>query len=198
MNGIILFQDGLVLFFGTYFIEARLAILLLLVAAATVFDVRSHRIPNWLVFTGTLVGIAYHAFSPYDRGVLHSLAGMAVGLAAFMPLYMMRAMGAGDVKLMAMVGAFLGPASALGAVLTTLIAGGILAIAAAIRTGVMQTLLENLRFMMADMTMKVMTGSAANIEAQPASAGKVPYALAIATGTAAHIFLLRSGHALLS
>lgn len=198
MDNVILFQDGLVLFFGTYFIETKLAIVLLLLSAATVFDIRSHRIPNWLVFSGALAGIAYQAFSPYDRGAIHSLAGLAVGLAAFMPLYMLRAMGAGDVKLMAMVGAFLGPASAFGAVLTTFIAGGALAIAAAIRNGAMSTLLENLRFMMADMTMKVMTGSAAHVEARPVSAGKMPYALAIATGTATHIFLMQSGHALLS
>jgi prepilin peptidase CpaA len=198
MDTIILFQDGLVLFFDKYFIETRLAIVLIFLIVATVFDVRSHRIPNWLVFSGALVGIAYQALSPYDRGAIHSLAGMAVGLAAFMPLYMLRAMGAGDVKLMAMVGAFLGPASAIGAVLMTFIAGGVLAIAAAIWNGAMQTLVENLRFMMADMTMKVMTGSAAQVDARPASAGKVPYALAISVGTATHIFLMKNGHALLS
>lgn len=197
MDNIILFQDGLVLFFDSYFIETKLAIVLLLVSAATAFDVRSHRIPNWLVFSGALVGIVYHAFSPYGLGAFSSLKGLVVGLAAFMPLYMLRAMGAGDVKLMAMVGAFLGPASALGAVLTTFIAGGVLAIAAAIRNRAMPRLLENLRFMMADVTMKVMTGSGAHIGEVPASAGKVPYALAIAAGTATHIFLMRSGHALL-
>ncbi|QDL37133.1 A24 family peptidase [Rhodoferax sediminis] len=198
MNHILLFQDGLVLFFGTWFIETQLAVVLLLVTAATVFDVRRHRIPNGLVFSGALAGIAYHAFSPYGMGVTSSLEGLAVGLAAFMPFYLLRAMGAGDVKLMAMVGAFLGPASTLGAVLTTFIAGGVLAIAAAIRNGAMATLLQNLRFMTIDLTTKAMTGSAVQVQAPPASAGQVPYALAIAAGTATHIFLMRNGHALLS
>jgi prepilin peptidase CpaA len=198
MDNIILFQDGLVLFLGRYFIEISLAILLLLLAVAVVFDVKSHRIPNWLVFPGALVGLAYHTFSSYGIGAIASLEGLAVGLVAFLPLYIIRAMGAGDVKLMAMVGAYLGPASAFGAVLTVFIAGGVLAIAAAIRNKALPRLYENLRFIMADMSMKMMVGGAAQVDAVPVSAGKVPYALAISAGTAIHIFLMRSGHALLS
>ena len=199
MDNILLFQDGLVLFLGAYYIETQLAIVLLLVSIATVFDVRSQRIPNWLVFSGALVGLAYHTFSPYGMGAMASLQGLAVGLAAFMPLYLIRAMGAGDVKLMAMVGAYLGPASAFGAVLTVFIAGGILAMAAAIRNRALPRLYENLRFIVADMSMKMMVGgAAAQVDAVPVSAGKLPYALAIATGTVIHIYLMRNGHALLS
>lgn len=199
MDKIILFQDGLVLFLGIYFIEFSLAIVLFLLAIATVFDVKSHRIPNWLVFSGALLGFAYHAFSPFGIGAMASAQGLAVGLAAFMPLYLIRAMGAGDVKLMAMVGAYLEPASAFGAVLTVFIAGGVLSMAAAIRNRALSRLVENLRFIMADMSMKMMVGgAAAQVDAVPVSAGKLPYALAIATGTVIHIYLMRSGHALLS
>ena len=199
MDKIILFQDGLVLFLGIYFIEFSLAIVLFLLAIATVFDVKSHRIPNWLVFSGALLGFAYHAFSPFGIGAMASAQGLAVGLAAFMPLYLIRAMGAGDVKLMAMVGAYLEPASAFGAVLTVFIAGGVLSMAAAIRNRALSRLVENLRFIMADMSMKMMVGgAAAQVDAVPVSAGKLPYALAIATGTIMHIYLMRSGHALLS
>ena len=199
MDKIILFQDGLVLFLGSYFIEVPLAIVLLLLAIATVFDIQSHRIPNWLVFSGALAGLAYHALSSYGMGAMASVQGLAVGLAAFMPLYLIRAMGAGDVKLMAMVGAYLGPASAFGAVLTVFIAGGVLAMAAAIRNRALPRLYENLRFIMADMSMKMMVGgAAAQVDAVPVSAGKLPYALAIATGTVIHIYLMRSGHALFS
>lgn len=199
MDKIISFQDGLVLFLGSYFIEVPLAIVLLLLAIAVVCDVKSHRIPNWLVFSGALVGMAYHALSSNGMGGMASVQGLAVGLAAFMPLYLIRAMGAGDVKLMAMVGAYLGPGSAFGAVLTVFIAGGVLALAAAIRNKALPRLYENLRFIMADMSMKMMVGgAAAQVDAVPVSAGKVPYALAIATGTVIHIYLMRSGHALLS
>jgi prepilin peptidase CpaA len=199
MSNIILFQDGLVLFLSKYFIEIPLAIALLLLAIAVVFDVKSHRIPNWLVFSGALIGLAYHAFSSHGMGAIASIQGLAVGLAAFMPLYLLRAMGAGDVKLMAMVGAYLGPMSTFGAVITVFIAGGVLALAAAIRNKALPRLYENLRFIMADMSIKMMVGGgAAQIDAVPVSAGKLPYAIAIAAGTAIHIYLVRTGHALLS
>jgi prepilin peptidase CpaA len=107
-------------------------------------------------------------------------------------------MGAGDVKLMAMVGTYLGPLSTLGAVLTVFIAGGVLAMAAAIRNKALPRLYENLRYIMADMSMKIMVGGAAKVDAVPVSAGKLPYAIAIAAGTAIHIYLQRTGHAMFS
>jgi prepilin peptidase CpaA len=198
MNNLILFQDGMVLFLGRYFIEISMAMVLLLVAVAMVFDVKSHRIPNWLVFFGALLGLSYQAFSTYGIGAMASIQGLAVGLAAFMPLYLLRAMGAGDVKLMAMVGTYLGPLSTLGAVLTVFIAGGVLAMAAAIRNKALPRLYENLRYIMADMSMKIMVGGAAKVDAVPVSAGKLPYAIAIAAGTAIHIYLQRTGHAMFS
>lgn len=198
MNNLILFQDGMVLFLGRYFIEISMAMVLLLVAVAMVFDVKSHRIPNWLVFFGALLGLAYQTFSTYGIGAMASIQGLAVGLAAFMPLYLLRAMGAGDVKLMAMVGTYLGPLSTLGAVLTVFIAGGVLAMAAAVRNRALPRLYENLRYIMADVGMKIMVGGAAQVDAVPVSAGKLPYAIAIAAGTAIHIYLLRTGQAMFS
>jgi prepilin peptidase CpaA len=198
MNNFILFQDGLTLFFGKYFIETRFAIVLLLVLIATVYDLLSHRIPNWLVLLGIVAGIAYDMVSPYGLSIFSSAAGIAIGFAAFIPLYALKAMGAGDVKLMAMVGTFLGPLPVLGAVLMTFIAGGVLAIAVSIRNQAIPVLAANLRFMLTDMSMKVMNGSAIRLENPPVSAGKMPYALAIAVGTATQIFLMHSGKALLS
>lgn len=199
MDNFILFQDGFLLFLdGYYYIENKFAILVILVTIAAVFDATSHRIPNWLVFFGAVCGIAYNGFSAYGIGAMLSLGGIAVGMGTFMPLYLLRAMGAGDVKLIGMVGAFLGPASTLGAVLTVFIAGGVLAIAAAIRNRATSALLGNFRFIMIGFTLKAMTGSVMRVDAPHVSAGKVPYALAIAAGTVVHIFLLRSGHALLS
>ena len=61
-------------------------------------------------------------------GVVQSLLGLAAGLALFMPLYLLRALGAGDVKLLAMVGAWLGAPLLLGAALLTLLAGGAMAL----------------------------------------------------------------------
>lgn len=189
-------DDGVMLLWGAYTFEIRIALLLALVFAAMLFDIRSHRIPNWLVLTGLSVGVGFHTFISYGWGASFALKGAAVGFGLFLPLYTLRVMGAGDVKLMAMVGAFLGPASALGAVLTTLVAGGVLAIGVAACKGMLPMLLTNLRFMLSHAALKAVSGGGAGIEATPKSAGTLPYAVAIAGGTFIQVMLARSGHAL--
>jgi prepilin peptidase CpaA len=195
VSNIVVVDSGLVLLLGTYVFELRIALLLLLVFAAVVLDIRSHRIPNWLVFSGLLIAIALHSMS-YGWGFGYALKGAAVGFGLFLPLYLLRGMGAGDVKLMTMVGAFLGPASALGAVFTTLIAGGALAIGAALWRGVLPMMLANIRLMFSHAAVKALSGGGMGIEAMPTSAGKLPYAVAIAAGTFIQVILAASGHAL--
>src|SRR5262245_23535685 len=118
--------------------RALLPIVLLagLLAWAVASDVRSRRIPNKLVVAGLLAGLALQAtvtpgaglFSePFGAlGLLKASAGMALGLVLLLPMYALGAMGAGDVKLMAMLGAFLGPLDILGAGLSSVLAGGLL------------------------------------------------------------------------
>lgn len=198
MENIVLFQNGLVLFFGSFFIELEQAVLFLIVVAAALADIKSRRIPNKLVFPGAVAAILYHAISPYGIGFASSMAGLAAGLLALLPLYMIRAMGAGDVKLMAMVGAYLGPMSAIGAVVTTLIVGGALAVAAAVRNRSAQRMLNNVRAMMTHALVGAATGTPVRADINAISAGKLPYGIAIAMGTSVHLLLVKSGHALLS
>ncbi|HEU4352940.1 MAG TPA: prepilin peptidase, partial [Burkholderiales bacterium] len=85
-------------------LSPRTGTLMALLVVAAVIDVRSGRVPNWLVFGGALYALIYNTISPLyarDIGVLFSLGGLAVGLAALLPAYLFRVMGAGDVKLMA-------------------------------------------------------------------------------------------------
>jgi len=81
---------------------------LLAASLAAAIDVWSRRIPNWLTFGTLLVGIglnvALHGFS----GLVSALAGIVLGAAMLLPFYAMRAIGAGDVKLLAALGALLG------------------------------------------------------------------------------------------
>jgi len=181
----------------------------ILLAAASWTDLRVRRISNKLVLAGALSGVVLNTVLPEGSGLfgvlpgglgfLNALGGLAAGLGVLLPLYLLRAMGAGDVKLMAMIGAFLGPASTLGAVLMTFLAGGILALAVALWKGVLRSTLANIRFMMLHTMIKAMSGQGTQIDASPASAtGKLPYALAIAAGTVAQILLARNGHAFLS
>lgn len=91
-------------------------------------DLLAHRIPNRLTGSlfclGCLLQFAIGGWSALGQAAL----GALVGLGILLPLYLLRAMGAGDVKLLAAIGALLGPHWALVAGISTLIAGGVLAV----------------------------------------------------------------------
>jgi prepilin peptidase CpaA len=101
-----------------YFLVATLII-------ATMTDLVSHRIPNILLAPSLSIALLLSVVTQGPSGVLMALAGLAVGLAMLMPLYVMGAMGAGDVKLLGVAGAFLGPVGALIAGLATFIVGAV-------------------------------------------------------------------------
>jgi|SRR5690242_4224963 prepilin peptidase CpaA len=121
--------------------------LLSLLFVAAWHDIRSRRIPNILVLTGTIAGLLSNAVLPQEMGglgIFDSLAGLALGFLLLLPPYLLRAMGAGDVKLMAMTGAFLGVKGVMGAFMYILLAGGLLAVAMAWRQGNVRALLRKL------------------------------------------------------
>jgi prepilin peptidase CpaA len=90
-------------------------------------DLLAHRIPNRLTGSLLCAGFALQfAFSGWS-GLAQAALGGVVGLAMLLPFYLLRAMGAGDVKLLAAMGTLLGPQWALVAGIYTLIAGGVLA-----------------------------------------------------------------------
>lgn len=102
--------------------------LLAVVAVSTASDLAEHRIPNALLLPALLVALGLHLIAGGMPAAIHSLGGFVVGFAFLLPLYLMGGMGAGDVKLLAVAGAFLGPWGALIAGIVTLIAGGVLAL----------------------------------------------------------------------
>ena len=100
---------------------------------ATVVDIRVRRIPNALTATMAGVGIGFAASGVSGVSLGASVVGLMLGFALMMPGHALGATGAGDVKLMAAVGAIVGPALVVSAFLFTAIAGGVLALAVAIR-----------------------------------------------------------------
>ena len=105
------------------------AVLLAVAIVAAIFDARYRRIPNWLVLAGLLLGIGLNAFLSEWAGLRSSLLGIGLAFLIYFPLYLLRGMGAGDVKLMAAVGAITGWANWLGIFFLTAIVGGVAAIA---------------------------------------------------------------------
>lgn len=102
-------------------------------AVATVIDIRSRRIPNGLSAGMAGLGIGLAATGTSGITVAASFGGCFLGLLLMMPGYALGATGAGDVKLMAAVGAIVGLPLVLSAFLFTSIAGGVLAVLVALR-----------------------------------------------------------------
>lgn len=173
-----------------------------LLALAVWYDIRSRRIPNRLVYSGALAALLLQTALPAGAGLfatpfggiglLLALAGLATGLLILLPMYMLGAMGAGDVKLMAMVGAFLGPQATLGAALQSLLAGGLLALVVALWNGALINVLQNIYHVLRHSLFRVLAGEGVRVDAPPTSTGKLAYAIAIACGTLSSVFLAKA------
>ena len=172
------------------FFDWRTGIVILLLIVAAVSDCRTRRIPNWLVLSGALYGVIYNTVlppTPHDN-ILFPLAGLALGLLLFLPLYLVRAMGAGDVKLLAMIGAFLGPGDTFYAALATMIVGGVLAILFVLARGKALVMFRNLASVFHLGFLSMASGSAPSLQITPQeSAGKLPYGVAIAIGAIGYL-----------
>ena len=97
---------------------------------SSVSNIRYRRIPNWLTLGGVVTGVALNSV-PYQGlpGLKLSLAGRGVAFGSYMLLYLVRSMGAGDVKLMAAIGAMVGFRDWFGIFLVTALIGGVAGIA---------------------------------------------------------------------
>jgi prepilin peptidase CpaA len=82
--------------------------LAIVVATASITDLFSFRIPNWVTYPTLAIGISYFSIAKGSEGFLFSLAGAGAGFSLLILPYMIGGTGAGDVKLMAAIGSFLG------------------------------------------------------------------------------------------
>ena len=144
---------------------------------ATVIDLRTRRIPNVLTASMAVLGFGLAAAGANENTMGASLAGLVLGLLLMLPGYALGATGAGDVKLMAAVGAILGPALVLLAFVCTSIAGGVLALGVAIRRRRLgATLAQTGRLVVAP-------GAAPREIKQAGAASRFAYGPAIAVGS---------------
>lgn len=103
-------------------------LLLALLITGAAFDLRFRKIPNWLTVSGVVLGLAANALLSGWHGFVAASVGFLVAFAAYLPLYALRALGAGDVKLMAAVGSFTGAALWFDVLIATALLGGLAAV----------------------------------------------------------------------
>jgi prepilin peptidase CpaA len=159
-------------------------ILLSMVTAAAAVDLARRRIPNVLLLTGWTAALPLLLLCAQPgTALLGALGGALCGLLVFLPLYLLRGMAAGDVKLMATVGLFVGPYDALQVAVVTCCVGGVMAVAIMIGKGRFQHACSNVGDLLRPLWMRV-RGIPAVIEPmRQASVGSMPYGLAIAIAT---------------
>jgi prepilin peptidase CpaA len=134
---------------------------------AACFDLRWRRIPNWLTLGAAVLGLAANVWLSGLTGGLTALSGLALGLALLLPFYVLRAVGAGDVKLLAALGALLGPQALISVALYGAVVGGLMSAAILLGRGRLMLALNEL---VIQRTTPSLSGATA------------PYAVAIASG----------------
>lgn len=156
------------------------AVIVATVGCAT--DLRSRRIPNLLTFGAAALGIVVSGWNGGFQAAAMSGAGWLTGLAIFFLPFALGGLGGGDVKLLAALGAWVGPVDVLWVGLYTGVAGGVMALGAAIATGYLRTALGNLQLLLAHWRVAGLTAMP-DLTLERSAAPKLAYALPILCGT---------------
>lgn len=156
------------------------ALLVAVLAAAT--DIRTRRIPNVLTFGAAALAFVYHLVTAGPAGLGVSAAGWFVGALVFFPVFALGGMGAGDVKLVAALGAWLGPLGAVQIAIAGAIAGGPIALFVMIRARYMGSAYRNLRLLFAHWAVNGI-GAVPELTLAHGTGPRLAYAVPILIGT---------------
>jgi len=178
-----------------------------LVAVAAVYDFRYRRIPNWLVLTGIVAGLLWNGSSQVSpslvdgsqvglqsvlSGLGRSAAGLGLGFALYFPLYLLRARGAGDVKLLAACGAIVGATNCLWLFLLTAILGGVIAMVMLLFKGRVRHTLFNVSWILRDLLrLKAPYQSSEELDVNSTKGMRLPHGVLIAVGSVALLVMMQ-------
>lgn len=152
------------------------------------FDVKWRRIPNLLTGPAFLFGLLLHLGLDGWRGLLTALAAGLISMAVFLIFYLAGGMGAGDVKLMAATGCLAGLPNVASLLVLTALAGGVMAVALALRRGRLMQTLKNVAALTAHHNEAGLTPHP-ELNVENAAMLRLPYGLAIAAGCSLTFYL---------
>jgi prepilin peptidase CpaA len=175
---------------GMLVTDPRTGVLLALLVAAAIWDYRTFTIPNLITGSGIVFALVYNTVvaPEYHADWTWAPAGLLLGFGAMLPMYAIRVMGAGDVKLMAMVGAFLGVGGTAWALLFCIITAGLASLVYSVKNRVMVRMLTNVSGIMRGMFWSAIASGKPQVQpASMQSVGKLAYAISIAIGTTSYL-----------
>jgi prepilin peptidase CpaA len=155
---------------------------------AFVFDVRTRRIPNALTFSAALAGLIFHVASSGQAGSQLAGGGWVVGLLMLLPFFLLGGMGGGDIKLVAALGAWLGPSQTFWLAIYAGLAGGVMGVIVAASHGYLRTAIANVSAMFgywSTVGIKSVPGLTLESSASP----RLAYAIPVLVGTLVTIWL---------
>jgi prepilin peptidase CpaA len=158
------------------------------IAAAT--DMRARIIPNWLVGVGLLLGFGLNTYMHGWSGLGSALLGFSLALGFYIPLYLLRAMGGGDVKLMAAVGALAGPKDWFTIFVLASVLGGIFALGLLCVRHSLGSTFANMWQILGNLArLRAPYAINPDLDIGSPKAITMPHGVAIAAGTFAFLFL---------
>ncbi len=164
-------------------------ILIPLVLIAAICDIRTRRIPNWLTLAGVFAGVVVNAWRLGGNGLKMAGLGFGVALLIYLPLFWLRAVGGGDVKLMAAAGALVGPGNWVAIFALSGVTGGLVAVGILLRRGRLGRALSNAGFILGELArFRAPYARKSELDIGHPRAVTLPHAVAIAIGSL--LFLL--------
>jgi len=160
------------------------AVLVVIVVTAAIFDLRYRKIPNWLVLVGLVLGFGLNTFLFELAGLAAAAKGMGLALLIYFPLYLLRAMGAGDAKLMAAVGSIVGWGNWLAIFVATAVIGGVLGVIVLLFAGRIRKTFWNMGWILNEILhFRAPYHSSQELDVRSAQGMRMPHGVAIALGS---------------
>lgn len=166
-------------------------LLLLFVTAAGIYDLRERRIPNWLSLGGLSAAFGLNLVLHQVSGFWQSLGGLVLAFVIYFCLYWLRAMGAGDVKMMAAVGAIVGPRNWIVIFLFSALIGGLLGIVLVLWRGRVRRTVSNLGYLIYELV-HLRPPHLRREELDVSKGFGLPHAVSVALGSVAFLVLRAS------